>query len=73
MRNLVNVSDEKALKANNVPYTRESIYQMKYLGMHPEYFVKIGRYLMFDCDAWNAHIEKIIAERNEKIVKRGKL
>jgi len=67
---LINVSDEPALKAAGIPYTRESLYQMHYKKQCPKIFVKLARYLMIDVEAWEKHVAAIMAERDRKIAKR---
>ena len=64
---------EKDLKEAGIPFTPGTLYKWHCIGKHPELFVKIGRKLCINLDAWNKWVEQAIQKSQMRAAKINKL
>lgn len=65
--NFCRIDDKDALAAAGVPWTTKRLREMRLRGENPQLFVKVGKFLMIDLDAFDATIlEPALAERDKR-------
>jgi hypothetical protein len=70
---LVKVTDSEGLKSIGVPFSKRTLHIYHSIGKYPEIFVKIGRILCIDSDAWEKVVDKAKQETAKRVEKINRL
>lgn len=70
---IIQVNDEEARKVAGIPFSKKTLYKWSSTGKHPELFLKIGKRLCINLQAWNKWVEQAIQKSQMRAAKITKL